>query len=78
VAANSKVKVKLVRSPAKSELLAPEQLSAEQNKVINHRSSPLLVLGSAGSGKTTTLVNAVASRVAQGLDANNILAITYG
>jgi len=78
VAANSKVKVKLVRSPAKSELLAPEQLSAEQNKIINHRSSPLLVLGSAGSGKTTTLVNAVASRIAQGLDANNILAITYG
>lgn len=78
MAANSKVKVKLVRSPAKSELLAPEQLSAEQNKIINHRSSPLLVLGSAGSGKTTTLVNAVASRIAQGLDANNILAITYG
>ncbi len=60
MATKSKVKVKLVRSSVKEELLAAEQLSAEQNQIINHRGSPLLVLGSAGSGKTSTLIKAVA------------------
>jgi len=78
VATKSKVKVKLVRSSVKEELLAAEQLSAEQNQIINHRGSPLLVLGSAGTGKTSTLIKAVANRIAQGSDANTILAITYG
>ena len=58
-------------------LLLP--LPAEQQKqVINHRGSQLLVLGPAGSGKSSTLIKAIANRISSGEDPNSILAITYG
>ena len=71
-------KLNLVRAPLSNELIDQSQLSEQQNQVINHRGSPLLVLGTAGSGKTTTLISAVANRINQGEDPNSILIITYG
>ncbi len=49
-----------------------------QKSVISHRSGALLVLGAAGSGKTRTLVHAVASRMQAGVDPQSILVITFG
>src|SRR3954454_16433716 len=44
-------------------------LDAGQRRAVDHRGSPLHVLGGPGSGKTTVLVEAVASRVERdGLD----------
>lgn len=75
---DEKLQIKLVRKPLTTNHLAFEQLSDQQKQIINHRASPLLVLGPAGSGKTTTLVMAIANRIANGEDPNQILAITYG
>ena len=35
-------------------------------------------MGRAGSGKTSTLISAIANRISNGEDPNSILAITYG
>jgi len=71
-------KLNLVRAPFKNELIDHTQLNDQQKQVIAHRGSPLLVLGDAGSGKTTTLITAVAKRISEGQDPNSILVITYG
>ena len=52
--------------------------TAAQQQVVNHRGTPLLVTGPAGSGKTETLIAAISSRIDEGCDPNSILAITYG
>ena len=69
-------KLNLVRAPLKTELIDESQLSDQQKQVITHRSTPLLVLGAAGSGKTTTLITAVSKRISEGQDPNSILVIT--
>jgi len=71
-------KLNLVRAPFKNELIDHTQLNDQQKQAINHRGSPLLVLGEAGSGKTTTLISAVGKRISEGQDPNSILVITYG
>ena len=76
--ATGELKLKLVRPSNSANFLSADQLSDEQKQVVNHRGSPLLVLGPAGSGKTATLVAAIANRIANGDDPNQILAITYG
>ncbi len=43
-----------------------------------HNDGPLLVLGGPGTGKTATLVEAVAARVAAGLAPDRILVLTFG
>jgi superfamily I DNA/RNA helicase/RecB family exonuclease len=53
-------------------------LDAAQAAVVAHRDGPLLVLGGPGSGKTTTLVEAVAARVADGIEPDRILVLTFG
>ena len=53
-------------------------LDAEQRRVVAHRDGPLLVIGGPGTGKTTTLVEAVAARVAEGTDPGQILVLTFG
>ncbi|TDT33707.1 ATP-dependent helicase [Naumannella halotolerans] len=48
-----------------------------QQVVIDHTDGPLLVLGGPGTGKTATLVEAVAARVAAGEDPGSISVITF-
>nr|WP_240940664.1 ATP-dependent DNA helicase [Planosporangium flavigriseum] len=50
---------------------------ALQRQVSTHVDGPLLVIGGPGTGKTSTLVEAVATRVAEGADPEGLLAITY-
>ena len=52
--------------------------SPAQRQVIDHRGSALAVFGGPGTGKTTTLIESVISRVNAGVDPNSILIITYG
>ena len=77
-ASKSTPELKLVRTSLKADLISDEKLTQQQKQVINHRGSQLLVLGSAGSGKSSTLVKAIANRISSGEDPNSILAITYG
>lgn len=58
---------------------APE-LDAEQRQVVAHRRGPLLVLAGPGTGKTTTLVEAMVDRL-QGTDRlrpDEVLGLTFG
>ncbi|MEV0457840.1 ATP-dependent DNA helicase [Catellatospora methionotrophica] len=56
----------------------PLRADLAQQQVIAHESGPLLVRGGPGTGKTTTLVEAVARRVADGVDPQRILVLTFG
>ena len=77
-AGKSTPELKLVRTNLKTDLILDEQLTQQQKQVINHRGSQLLVLGPTGSGKSSTLIKAIANRISSGEDPNSILAITYG
>jgi superfamily I DNA/RNA helicase len=50
----------------------------QQKAAISHRGAPLLLKGSAGSGKTTVLIEAALSRISEGTPSDSILFITYG
>nr|WP_030264172.1 ATP-dependent DNA helicase [Streptomyces violens] len=52
-------------------------LDARQRGVVDHEDGPLLVLAGPGTGKTTTLVEAVTRRVRQGTDPERILVLTF-
>ncbi|MGW4564745.1 ATP-dependent helicase [Streptomyces sp. NPDC004561] len=66
---------RLVRTrPARPD---PPPLDAAQRAVVDHRSGPLLVLAGPGTGKTTTLVESVAARIARGGDPERILVLTF-
>jgi superfamily I DNA/RNA helicase/RecB family exonuclease len=67
---------RLVRPP--SELLAPPALDADQRRVVDHPGGPLLVLAGPGTGKTTTLVEAIVERIeGRGADPESVLALTF-
>ncbi|WP_069170843.1 ATP-dependent helicase [Streptomyces griseus] len=66
---------RLVRTPPGS--VGPPLLDAAQRAVVDHREGPLLVLAGPGTGKTTTLVETVARRVAAGTDPARILVLTF-
>ncbi|AMW12737.1 DNA helicase UvrD [Streptomyces qaidamensis] len=55
----------------------PPHLDASQRSVVDHTAGPLLVLAGPGTGKTTTLVESVAERVARGGDPERVLVLTF-
>ncbi|MFF5564558.1 ATP-dependent helicase [Streptomyces sp. NPDC012623] len=57
--------------------VAPPVLDAAQRRVVEHGAGPMLVLAGPGTGKTTTLVESVARRVARGTDPERILVLTF-
>ncbi|MER6846584.1 UvrD-helicase domain-containing protein [Streptomyces flaveolus] len=57
--------------------MAPPRLDAAQRAVVDHGGGPLLVLAGPGTGKTTTLVESVADRIARGGDPERILVLTF-
>ncbi|MEU8348246.1 ATP-dependent DNA helicase [Streptomyces sp. NPDC048845] len=57
--------------------VGPPVLDARQRAVVDHDDGPLLVLAGPGTGKTTTLVEAVAERVRRGTDPERILVLTF-
>jgi hypothetical protein len=66
---------KLVRTADRS--IGSPTLDPVQRQVIAHNRGPLLVRGAAGTGKTTTLVEAVVARVAEGVDPQRILVFAF-
>ena len=65
----------LVRSSAAQTSLT---LSADQMAAVAHRSSPLVIQGGPGTGKTTVLIEAALSRINDGQNPDSILLLTYG
>ncbi len=59
------------------ERVDPPVLDAAQRAVVDHAHGPLLVLAGPGTGKTTTLVEAVTARVEAGTDPSRILILTF-
>ncbi|MET8781610.1 ATP-dependent DNA helicase [Streptomyces sp. NPDC004589] len=66
---------RLVRTPPVR--VDPPLLDAAQRTVVDHGAGPLLVLAGPGTGKTTTLVESVAARIARGGDPERILVLTF-
>ncbi|MGW7659791.1 ATP-dependent helicase [Streptomyces sp. NPDC054756] len=66
---------RLVRTPPAQ--VAPPRLDAAQRAVVDHTGGPMLVLAGPGTGKTTTLVESVAARIARGGDPERILVLTF-
>jgi superfamily I DNA/RNA helicase/RecB family exonuclease len=57
--------------------LAVPSLDVAQQRVVDHAEGPLLVLAGPGTGKTTTLVEAVVARVAAGAAPHEVLVLTF-
>ncbi|MER5255429.1 ATP-dependent DNA helicase [Streptomyces sp. NPDC002855] len=55
----------------------PPRLDARQRAVVDHPGGPLLVLAGPGTGKTTTLVESVAARIAKGTEPERVLVLTF-
>ncbi|WP_344405416.1 ATP-dependent DNA helicase [Streptomyces longisporus] len=66
---------RLLRTPPSRQ--DPPRLDAPQRSVVDHKAGPLLVLAGPGTGKTTTLVESVAARIARGGDPERILVLTF-
>src|SRR6476469_129891 len=53
-------------------------LDDDQQRVVDHEGGPLLVLAGPGTGKTTTLVEAIVERIeTRGADPSQVLALTF-
>ncbi|MFD3500958.1 UvrD-helicase domain-containing protein [Streptomyces sp. NPDC058678] len=66
---------RLVRTPPVRR--DPPRLDAAQRAVVDHATGPLLVLAGPGTGKTTTLVESVAARIARGGEPARVLVLTF-
>ena len=56
----------------------PPRLDQAQQQVVEHKGGPLLVLAGPGTGKTTTIVAAVADRIEnRGIAPERILVLTF-
>ena len=67
---------RLVRLPGPDASIP--RLDDAQRRVVEHAGGPLLVLAGPGTGKTTTIVEAVADRVSRrGVDPGRILVLTF-
>ncbi len=70
----------LILDSSAAEPYAPPELDAQQQSVVDHRSGAMRVLAGPGTGKTTTLVAAMAARIS-GQDAlrpDQVLGLTFG
>ncbi len=67
----------LVRSARPVGAGAPRLADPVQRRAVDHRDGPLLVIGGPGTGKTSTLVEAVAARVAEGTEPDAVLVLTF-
>ena len=57
---------------------APPTLDEHQQAVVDHAGGPLLVLAGPGTGKTTTMVEAIAELIEQrGVHPDQVLALTF-
>jgi superfamily I DNA/RNA helicase/RecB family exonuclease len=67
---------RLVRLPAPA--ATPPRLDEAQRAVVAHAGGPLLVLAGPGTGKTTTIAEAVVDRVARrGIEPGRVLVLTF-
>ena len=58
--------------------VTPPTLDEHQQRVVDHEGGPLLVLAGPGTGKTTTLVEAIADRIEnRGANPDQVLALTF-
>jgi superfamily I DNA/RNA helicase/RecB family exonuclease len=56
----------------------PPVLDEAQQRAVDHKGGPLLVLAGPGTGKTTTIVEAVAERIERrGIDPGRVLVLTF-
>jgi superfamily I DNA/RNA helicase/RecB family exonuclease len=69
---------RLVRTAPVTGSAVPPVLDEAQQRVVDHKGGPLLVLAGPGTGKTTTIVAAVEERIKRrGIDPGRILVLTF-
>lgn len=57
--------------------VGPQELNAQQRRVVEHGDGPLLVIAGAGTGKTKTLAARVASLLDRGVRPERVLLLTF-